>query len=102
MAAFLLADVAVPDMDAYIKSGYIETVPKIAAKYGGVYRARGGDMELLEGDWQPVRMIIIEFPTMVDLKAFYDCEEYAPYRKIRQDMTNSKIVAVDGLATLPV
>ncbi|GJL83113.1 MAG: hypothetical protein DHS20C01_27470 [marine bacterium B5-7] len=99
MAAFLLADVEVPDMQAYIDCGYIENVPKIAARYGGVYRARGGDMEVLEGDWTPTRMIIIEFPDMESLKALYDDPEYLPYREIRQKLTISKIVAVDGLST---
>jgi len=98
MAAFILADVDVPDMEAYIASGYIENVPKIAARFGGVYRARGGDMELVEGDWMPDRMIIIEFPSMEKLKAFLDSEEYAPFRKIRQRLATSKIVAVDGLS----
>lgn len=97
MAAYLLADVAPTDMDAYKASGYLEAVPKIASKYGGVYRARGGKMEVLEGEWQPARMVIIEFPTMGDLKAWYDSEEYQPFKKIRQGLTISKLVAVEGL-----
>ena len=98
MSAFLLADVAVADMQAYIDSGYIENVPKIAARHGGVYRARGGAMEVLEGDWHPVRLVIIEFPDMASLRRFFDCEEYAPYRELRRRMTESKIVALEGLA----
>ena len=97
MAAFLLADVDVPDMQAYIDSGYLGAVPKLAAPYGGVYRARGGAMEQLEGDWLPARMIIIEFPNMERLKAFYDSEEYSPYKAVRQGLASSKIVALDGL-----
>jgi uncharacterized protein (DUF1330 family) len=97
MSAFLLADVSVKDMHAYKDTGYIENVPKIAAKYGGVYRARGGEMEVLEGDWTPVRMVVIEFPDMEKLKAFYGCEEYQPYIKVRQELTESKIIALDGL-----
>lgn len=97
MAAFLLADVSADDMAAYKASGYLEAAPKSAAKYGGVYRARGGAMEVLEGDWQPKRMVIIEFPSMDDLKAWYESEEYAPLKKIRQGVTISNIVAVDGV-----
>ncbi len=98
MSAFLIADVAVSDMQAYIDSGYIDTVPKIAARFGGAYRARGGDFEVLEGDWRPVRLVIIEFPDMDKLKRFYDSEEYLPFRNLRQELTDSKIVALDGLA----
>ena len=97
MAAFLLADVSTDDMEAYQASGYLEAVPKLAAKHGGVYRARGGAMEVLEGEWQPKRMVIIEFPTMADLMAWYNSEEYEPWKKIRQGLTNSKLVAVEGL-----
>ena len=98
MAAFLIADVAVSDMQAYADSGYLEAVPKIAAQYGGTYRARGGAFDVLEGDWRPVRMVIIEFPDMDRLRQFYDSEDYRPYRDIRQRLTDSKIVALDGLA----
>ncbi len=99
MAAFLLADVAVPDMQAYIDSGYLDQVPVIAGHYGGVYRARGGAMDVLEGDWQPRRMIIIEFPDMQRLKQFYECEAYRPFRDIRHRLADSKIVALEGLDT---
>lgn len=97
MAAYLLADVSTDDMKRYQASGYLEAVPKIAAKHGGIYRVRGGAMEILEGDWQPKRMVIIEFPTMADLMAWYNSKEYEPFKKIRQEITNSKMVAVEGL-----
>lgn len=97
MTAYILADVAVEDMEAYRDSGYLEATPKIAAKYGGVYRARGGRQELLEGDWEPTRMVMIEFPDMEKLLAFTQSEEYAPWREIRQKLAVSKIVAIDGV-----
>ena len=98
MAAFLVVDLVVHDMQQYIDSGYIADVPKIAAKYGGKYRARGGAVEQLEGDWLPSRMVIIEFPDMDSLKAFYHCDEYRPYIKIRQGLTDTNLIAVEGLA----
>lgn len=97
MPAFLMADVAVGDMDEYRASGYLEATPRIAATYGGRYRARGGEMHQLEGDWLPTRMIIIEFPDMENLLAFYNCEEYAPWREVRQRLATSKCVALDGV-----
>jgi len=97
MSAFILADVDVADMDAYRDSGYLENTPKIAAKFGGVYRARGGEMDMVEGGWQPARMIIIEFPDMKSARAFYQSEEYAPWAKVRQSLAKSKIIALDGV-----
>jgi len=97
MSAFILADVDVSDMDAYRESGYLENTPKIAAKYGGRYRVRGGQMEQLEGQWMPTRMIVIEFPDMQSLKQFADSEEYKPWREIRQKLAKSHIVAIEGV-----
>jgi len=101
MPAYLLADVAPHDMDAYRASGYLEAVVRIAADYGGRYLARGGEIVCLEGDWQPRRMVIIEFPSMERLRAWYDCAEYAPWRELRKGLADSKLVAVDGLGAPP-
>ena len=51
--AFLLANVAVRDPDRYRE--YVENVPALIRKHGGVYRVRGGDFEVLEGDWQSLQ-----------------------------------------------
>ena len=101
MSAFLIADVSPADMQAYRESGYLEAVPKIAAEYGGVYRARGGKAEVLEGEWHPKRLVVIEFPSWDRLQAFYNCEAYAPYRDIRQRLTESHIVALEGTDATP-
>lgn len=98
MPAFILADVKVKDMDAYRESGYLENTPKIAAKFGGRYRARGGEMDQVEGDWLPARMIIIEFPDMQSARDFYQSDEYAPWVKVRQSLAESKIIALDGVS----
>jgi uncharacterized protein (DUF1330 family) len=101
MSAFLIADVSPADMQAYRDSGYLEAVPEIAAEYGGVYRARGGRTEVLEGEWQPKRLVVIEFPSWNELQAFYHCKAYAPYRDIRQRLTESHIVALEGTDATP-
>jgi len=102
MSAFVVADVEVLDLDAYKSSGYLENTPRIAATFGGKYRIRGGDMQILEGDWQPARVVLIEFPDMQKLQDFYNSEEYAPWIKVRQSFTRSKIVAIQGVAAEPV
>lgn len=102
MPAFIIADVDVKDMDAYRKSGYLENTPKIAAGFGGKYRARGGDTDLVEGGWSPARIIIIEFPDMTSARAFYQSKEYAPWAKVRQGLAISKIIAVDGVETVEI
>ena len=53
-------------------------------------------METLEGDWQPKRLIVLEFPSVVNAKQFYDSEEYGPLKALRIKATNSKMVLVEG------
>lgn len=97
MAAYLMADVGVHDLEAYRNSGYLEAAMQTAAQFGGRYIVRGGTTDVLEGDWSPRRMVIIEFPSMDQLEAWYSSEEYAPWIEVRQSLTDSKLVAVEGL-----
>lgn len=97
MTAFLIADAVPHDVDAYRASGYLEAAVETAAIYGGRYRVRGGEMEELEGDWDVRRLVIIEFPSMADLKAWYASPEYQKWIPVRQSLTESKLLAVDGI-----
>ena len=96
MAAFLVVDTAIENADEYEK--YKLLAKPIAEKYGGVYRVRGGDMEVLETDlWSPTRMVIIEFPDMQAARAFTDSDEYAPVKPLRRDNARCSMVILDGL-----
>jgi len=102
MSAFVVADVEILDLDVYKSSGYLENTPRIAVTFGGKYRIRGGDMQILEGDRQPARVVLIESPDMQKLQDFYNSEEYAPWIKVRQSPTRSRIVAIQGVVAEPV
>ena len=97
MAAYLMADVGVHDLEAYRESGYLEAAMQTAAQFGGRYIVRGGSIDILEGDWSPRRLVIIEFPTMDLLKAWYRSDDYAPWIEVRRSLTDSRLVAVEGL-----
>ena len=97
MAAYLMADVLPEDVEAYRASGYLEAAVATSTAYGGVYRARGGNTIVLEGDWEPERMVIIEFPSMDQLLAWYNSPEYQEWVAVRQRIVpNSKLVALEG------
>ncbi len=99
MAAYLMADVLPDDMDGYRESGYLEAAVRTATGFGGQYRVRGGEMTVLEGDWKPDRMVIIEFPSMDALMTWYRTPEYQEWAAVRQRFApNSKLVAVEGVA----
>jgi uncharacterized protein (DUF1330 family) len=95
MAAYLIAHVDLHDLDAYEE--YRRLVPAVIAAYGGRYLVRGGATEVLEGEWPPCRNVVLEFPTMLALKAFWDSPEYRPLRALRERAATSSIAAVEGV-----
>lgn len=95
MPAFLIADIDVSDADAY--AAYRAGSPDIVNKFGGRYIALGGEAKALEGDWQPTRTVIIEFPDMAAIDAWYASPEYEELRKIRLKSADSRLVAIETL-----
>jgi uncharacterized protein (DUF1330 family) len=95
MTAYVIADIEVLDPAGY--ETYRQQVPATIAAYGGRYLARGGATEVLEGSWSPRRCVILEFPSMAQLKAWWDSPEYQPLRAIRERTTRSHLVATEGL-----
>ena len=95
MAAYVIADVEVIDKAGYAE--YSEKVPATISAYGGRYIARGGATEVLEGAWLPKRCVILEFPSMVELKEWWESPEYRPLRELRERTAKSSLIATEGL-----
>jgi uncharacterized protein (DUF1330 family) len=96
MPAYLVVDTDIQNADEYEK--YKALAKPIAEKYGGVYRVRGGPIDLLENDlWTPTRMVIVEFPDVGAARAFADSEEYAPVKRLRHNNARSTLAILDGI-----
>jgi uncharacterized protein (DUF1330 family) len=93
--AYLIADVQVTDPRA--SQEYREKVPAVIAANGGRYLVRGGAHQLLEGNAEFHRVIVLEFPNMAKLKAFYDSPEYQLLIELRQKSSRSSLLAVEGV-----
>ena len=93
MPAYLIANIEITDPSTYDQ--YKKLVPPTIAKYGGRYLARGGATEVLEGEWTPKRLVIVEFPDMTRLKAWYHSPEYRPVLALRQRSAKSSLVATE-------
>ena len=94
MPAYVIANIRVNDAERY--KNYVANVPALIAKHGGEYRVRGGEFEVLEGQWTPDRLVVLEFPNREAALAFYNDPDYAPFRSLRQSVTDSSVVIVDG------
>ncbi len=96
MSAYVMAQVDVKDAAAY--EDYKKRVPATVAKFGGTFIARGGEIENLEGDWAPKRMVIIKFPDLATAKAWWSSEEYAKPKAMRQAASVGSLIVVEGVA----
>jgi uncharacterized protein (DUF1330 family) len=68
----------------------------IIERFGGRYLTRVGSHEVLDGNWRPNRVVIIEFPDMAAMRALYSCANYQPLIALRRSAATDVIIAVDG------
>lgn len=95
MAAYLIADVDIHDAAAYEE--YRRRVPATIERYGGRYLVRGGAHEVLEGEWRPRRVVVLEFPSMAAARRWYDSEEYREPKAIRFRTARTNAIFVEGV-----
>ena len=95
MVAYVINDMEVTDPQ--LLDEYKKLSPATVLQYGGRILARGGQTEVLEGGWSPKRLVILEFPSLAQAKAWANSAEYAPAKRVRQKAANSNIVVVDGV-----
>ena len=96
MPAYIVVNCEVTDPVKYEQ--YKAMASAAIARHGGRYLARGGATAVLEGDWQPNRVVVLEFSSLDAAKAFYDSPEYVEARAVRASAANMDIIAVEGLA----
>lgn len=94
MPAYIHGNITVTDPAAYEE--YRAQVPAVIAAHGGRYLVRGGATEVLEGSATPDRQVILEFPDMAALRAFYFSPEYQRLVPIRQRASTGSLVAIEG------
>ena len=95
MAAYLVVDIEISNPAQFEE--YRKLAPAAIAKYGGRYIIRGGAYEVLEGEWKPQRVTIVEFDSMEKAKAFYASPEYAVAKKARAGAAKFKALLVQGI-----
>lgn len=94
MSALMIVDLSVHDTERYKE--YVKLVPELIEKHHGKYLVRGGNVEVMEGKWQPKRLIVLEFPSVADARSFLDDPEYQPVADIRHASASTNLVIAEG------
>jgi uncharacterized protein (DUF1330 family) len=96
MPAYVIANV----MNAWDQEKLVEYRERntdVVAAHGGRFVVRGGRHEILEGDYAPVRVVVIEFPDLDAARAWYESDDYAPLRELRRSASDTDIYVVEGV-----
>ena len=94
MAGYVIAEVEVTDPQGFEE--YRQLVPVSIEKYGGRYVVRGGQTDTLEGQWQPKRLVILQFDSVERAKQWWASDEYREAKALRQRTAISNLVIVEG------
>lgn len=94
MKGYLILDLSVRDMDGFMT--YIRRIPELIEKHGGRYLVRGVEPEPVEGDWCPERVVVLEFPSMEDARAFLADPDAQSLFAIRHQTTESRLILAEG------
>ena len=96
MAAYLIVYIKeIRDEKAYAQ--YRQAVPASLAAGGGEYLARGGAVQVLEGDWTPGRLVVVRFATSGAARNWWASEQYASLRDLRWSCSSANMVLVEGV-----
>ena len=95
MPAYVIVETDVNDPGRYER--YRAASPAAVAAGGGRFVVRGGELAVLEGDWSPKRLVVLEFPDLDAAERWYASETYQEAKKLREGAATLRMVAVEGL-----
>ena len=94
--AYIVVESKISDPEQFKK--YMDKAPAIVKSFGGEYLVRGGRLEVLEGNWQPPRLVVLRYPSFEAARAMYDSPAYVAARKLRAGAAPVfNMVLVEGL-----
>jgi uncharacterized protein (DUF1330 family) len=94
MAAYVIIDIEVVDFAVFRE--YQRLAGPLFDRYGGKFLAQGGESQVLEGDWMPRRLSIMEFESVELALAMYNCAEYVALKPLREKAAHTRIILLQG------
>ena len=95
MPAYVIVETDIHDPEQYEQ--YKAAAPGAVAAGGGHFLVRGGELSVLEGDWTPKRLVVLEFEDLEAAKRWYDSPSYQEAIRLREGAADLRMVAVEGV-----
>jgi uncharacterized protein (DUF1330 family) len=95
MPAFVIVETDITDPGRYEQ--YKAASAAAVAAGGGRFLVRGGELVVLEGDWQPSRLVVVEFEDLAAAKRWYESQVYQEAKMLREGAAHLRMVAVQGV-----
>lgn len=96
MAAYVIVEIEVTDAAGYEE--YRKLAGAVMAAYGGKFLVRGDKIEALEGDWQPKRIVVLEFPSVTRAKEWWGSKDYTTARVVRERTAKTRMILAEGVS----
>jgi uncharacterized protein (DUF1330 family) len=95
MAAYVIVEVNITDPVGYEE--YRKLGPPTVAAHEGKFVVRGGKVEVLEGEWNPKRLVVLEFESAERAKQWWSSQEYSIPKQVRQKTAMTNMIVVEGV-----
>jgi uncharacterized protein (DUF1330 family) len=95
MPAYVIVDMTVTD-PVKIEAYRSQAGASVAA-LGGRFLVRGGKMEVFDGDWEPERVVVIEFPSLEQARRWRQSPEYGKACEVRDRAARTRMIVVEGM-----
>ena len=95
MTALIIVDIEVLDPVRY--EDYKRLASAAIAAHGGRYVVRGAKSEVLDGTWQPRRLVVLEFDSVEKTKTWRTSPEYAEAKRVRDACARANMIVVEGV-----
>ena len=95
LAAYVIIDSVITDQAVF--DDYLEQVPAVVETHGGRYLARGGAIEVVQGDWTPNRIVVIEFDSVELARGWQDSPDYAELRAMLNRSSKTSVIITEGI-----
>ena len=95
MSAYAILQINITNQENYKE--YLNQVTTIVKKHQGEYIVRGGKSEVVLGKWDYQRTVVVKFPNYDAAFKWYNSEEYAPIKKIREDNSKGNCIIIEGV-----